>query len=264
PRRRSLHFAQFRHERRYLREGERRLMPHASLLRAQRQQMPDDRLVGRVVAVAAASRTGEVEHCLDPPTYAARRYRLVGNQQFEGLEHKPAVDRRNGKVAEHWIGIASKRGQPLLAVLCVAPFARVYGEVVLGTLPERHLLGLLGPGGEHGAVAGLDRVETAGQLLMAIVPQLSRQCERDRPSAAQAHVALAAMTLILEDPALAAVGNLQVEVAAIGVAALTTDASYEGGGKLVPGAHRLLLALSRFKTTNPEDARGGVRATQGN
>jgi len=29
------------------------------------------------------------------------------------------------------------------------------------------------------------------------------------------------MTLILEDPALAAVGNLQVEVAAIGIAALT-------------------------------------------
>ena len=44
------------------------------------------------------------------------------------------------------------------------------------------------------------------------------------------------MTLILEDPALTAVGNLQVEVAAIGVAALTTNASYEGGGKLVPGA----------------------------
>jgi hypothetical protein len=43
------------------------------------------------------------------------------------------------------------------------------------------------------------------------------------------------MTLILEDPAFAAVGNLQVEVAAIGVAALTTNAAYEGGRKLVPG-----------------------------
>src|SRR5215510_14553917 len=212
-------------------------MPHASLLRAQRQQMADDRLVGGVVAVAAAGRASEVEDGLDAPSHAARRYWLVGDQRLEGLEHQPAVDRRNGKVAEHWIGIVGKRRQPLLAVLGIAPFARVYGEVVLGALPERHLLGLLGPGGEHGAVAGLDRVEAAGELSMAIVPQLSRQCERDRASAAQAHVPLAAMTLILEDPALAAVGNLQIEVAAIGVAALTANASYEGGGKLVPGAH---------------------------
>jgi len=124
----------------------------------------------------------------------------------------------------------------LLAVLGVAPLARVDGEIILGALTECHLLGALGTGGEHGAVAGLDRVEVAGELYVAIVPQLSRQCEGDRASAAQAHVALAAMTLILEDPALAAVGNLQVEVAAIGVAALTTNASYEGGGKLVPGA----------------------------
>src|SRR5262245_33534745 len=214
-------------------------MPHASLLRAQRQQMADDRLVGGVVAVAAAGRASEVEDGLDAPSHAARRYWLVGDQRLEGLEHQPAVDRRNGKIAKHWIGILGKRRQPLLAVFGVAPFARVYGEVVLGALPERHLLGLLGPGGEHGAVAGLDRVKAAGQFLMAIVPQLSRQSERDRASAAQAHVALAAMTLILEDPALTAVGNLQVEVATIGVAALTTNAAYEGGRKLVPGAHVL-------------------------
>src|SRR5262245_34627003 len=214
-------------------------MPHSSLLRAQRQQMADDRLVGGVVAVAAADRTGEVEHRLDAPTHAASRHRLVGDQRLEGLEHQPTVDRRNGKIAEHWIGIAGKRGRPLLAVLGVAPFTRVDREVVLGALPECHLLGALGPGSEHGAVADLDRVEAAGELYVAIVPQLSRQRERDRASAAQAHVALAAMTLILEDPALAAVGNLQVEVAAIGVAALTANASYEGGGKLVPGAHDL-------------------------
>src|SRR5262249_24391789 len=145
--------------------------------------------------------------------------------------------------AEHWIGIVGKRRQPLLAVFGVAPFARVYGEVVLGALPERHLLGLLGPGGEHGAVAGLDRVKGAGQLLVAIGPQLSPPCERDRASATQAHVALAAFTLILEDPALAAVGNLQVELAAIGVAALTANASHEGGGKLVPGAHDTLSSI---------------------
>ena len=47
------------------------------------------------------------------------------------------------------------------------------------------------------------------------------------------------MTLILKDPTFAAVGNLQVEVAAIGVAALMSNASYEGRGKLVPGAHDL-------------------------
>jgi hypothetical protein len=64
------------------------------------------------------------------------------------------------------------------------------------------------------------------------------------------------MTLILEDPALTAVGNLQVEVAAIGVATLTANASYEGGGKLVPGA------LSQFRMMDPEDGRGDVRATQ--
>src|SRR6516165_9132883 len=214
-------------------------MPHASLLRAQRQQMADDGLVGGVVAVAAAGRTGEVEHRLDAATHEARRHRLVGDLRFEGLEHQPAVDRGNGKIAEHWIGIASKRGHPLFAVLGVAPLARVDVEIVLGALTECHLLGVLGTGGEHSAVAGLDRVEPAGQLLVAIVPQLSRQCERDRASAAQAHVALAAMTLIVEDPAFAAVGNLQVEVAAIGVAGLTANASYEGGGKLVPGAHDL-------------------------
>src|SRR5215467_3729583 len=212
-------------------------MPHVRLLRAQRQQMADDGLVGGVVAVAAADRTSEVEHRLDAATHTARRHRLVGNQRLEGLEHQPAVDRCNGKIAEHWKGIAGKRGQPLLAVLGVAPLARVDGEIILGALPERHLLGALGTGGEHGAVAGLDRVEAAGELYVAIVPQLSRQRERDRASAAQAHVALAAMTLILEDPTLAAVGNLQVEVAAIGVATLTANASYEGGGKLVPGAH---------------------------
>src|SRR6516165_6046103 len=195
--------------------------------------MADDRLVGGVVAVAAAGRMGEVEDCLDAPTDAARRHRLVGNQWFEGLEHQPAVDRRNGKIAEHRIRIARKCGPPLLAVLGVAPLARVDGQIVLNALPERHLLGALGPGGEHGAVAGLDRVEAAGELYVAIVPQLSRQRERDRASAAQAHVALAAMTLILEDPAFAAVGHLQVEVAAIGVATLATNASYEGGGKLV-------------------------------
>jgi len=65
----------------------------------------------------------------------------------------------------------------LLAVLGVAPLARVDGEIVLGALPERHLLGALGPGGERSAVAGLDRVEAAGELFVAIVPQLSRQCE---------------------------------------------------------------------------------------
>src|SRR5262249_8824434 len=236
-------------------------MPHASLLRAQRQQMADDGLVGGVVAVAAAGRTGEVEHRLDAPTHAARRHRLVGDQRLEGLEHQPAVDRRNGKIAEDWIGIVGKRRQPLLAVLGVAPFARVYGEVVLGALPERHLLGVLGPGGEHGAVAGLDRVEAAGELYVAIVPQLSRQCERDRASAARAHVALAAMTLILEDPAFAAVGNLQVEVAAIGVAALTANASYEGGGKLIPGAHDTLSSIP-FPMMDPEEGRGRVREAQ--
>src|SRR5262249_15103375 len=194
-------------------------MPHASLLRAQRQQMADDRLVGGVVAVAAAGRASEVEDGLDAPSHAARCHRLVGDQWGEHLEHQPAVDRGNGKIAEHWIGIVGKRRQPLLAVLGVAPFARVYGEVVLGAWPERHLLGLLGPEGEHRAFAGLDRVEAAGQLLMAIVPQLSRQCERDRASAPQAHLTLAAMPLILEDPASAAVGNLQVEIAAIGIAA---------------------------------------------
>jgi hypothetical protein len=124
-------------------------------------------------------------------------------------------------------------------VLGVAPLARVDREVVLDALPERHLLGVLGPGGERGGLAGFDRVEAPGERDVAIVPQLPRQRERDRASATQPHVALAAMTLILEDPALAAVGNLQVEVAAIGVAALTTNASYEGRGKLVPGAHAL-------------------------
>src|SRR6516164_2302679 len=237
-------------------------MLHASLLRAQRQQMADDRLVRGVVAVAAANRAGEVEDCLDASTHAARRHRLFGDQRLEGLEHQPAVDRRNAKIAEHWIGIAGERGRPLLAVLGVAPLARVDGEIVLGALPERHLLSLLGPGGEHGAVAGLDRVEAAGELHVAIVPQLSRQCERDRASAAQAHVALAAMTLILENPAFAAVGNLQVEVAAIGVEALTANASDEGGGKLVPGAHNLPTALSRFEAMYPEDGRGGVRGPQ--
>src|SRR5262245_41313046 len=238
-------------------------MPHTSLFRAQRQQMADDGLVGGVVAVAAADRTGEVEHRLDASTHAARRHRLVGAQRIEGLHHQPTVDRRNGKIAEHWIGIAGKRGRPLLAVFGVAPLARVDREIVLGALPECHLLGALGTGGEHGAVAGLDRVEAAGELYVAIVPQLSRQCERDRASAAQTHVALAAMTLILEDPALTAVGNLQVEVAAIGVATLTANASYEGGGKLVPGAHDLPKALSRFEAMHPEDGRGGVRGAQG-
>src|SRR5215831_3253829 len=143
-------------------------MPHASLLRAQRQQMADDDLVGGVVAVAPANRTGEVEHRLDAPPHAARRHRLVVDQRFEGLEHQPTVDCRNGKIAEHWIHIARKRGPPLLAVLGIAPLARVDGEIVLGALPERHLLGALGPGGERSAVAGLDRVEAAGELSMAI------------------------------------------------------------------------------------------------
>src|SRR5262245_34026611 len=237
-------------------------MPHASLLRAQRQQMADDRLVGGVVAVAAAGRASEVEDGLDAPSHAARRYWLVGDQRLEGLEHQPAIDCGNRKIPEDWIGIAGKRGHPLLAVLSVAPLARVDREIILGALPKRHLLGALGTGGEHGAVAGLDRVEAAGELYVAIVPQLSRQSERDRASAAQAHVALAAMTLILEDPALTAVGNLQVEVAAIGVAALTANASYEGGGKLVPGAHDLPKAPSRFEAVCSEDGRGGVRGAQ--
>src|SRR5262249_60801536 len=204
-------------------------MHHANLLRAQWRRMSDDSLVGSVVAVAAAGRTSKVQDWLNAPTHAARCHRLVGDQRLAGLEHQSAVDRRNGNIAEHWIGIAGKRRQPLLAVLGVAPFARVYGEVVLGALPERHLLGLLGPGGEHGAVAGLDRVEAAGQLLVAIVPQLSRQCERDRASAAQAHIALAAMPLILEDPAFAAVAKLQKKVATIGGAAVTTNAPYIRG-----------------------------------
>jgi len=65
----------------------------------------------------------------------------------------------------------------LLAVLGVAPLARVDGEIVLGALPERHLLGALGSGGERSAVASLDRVEATGERYVAIVPQLSRQCE---------------------------------------------------------------------------------------
>src|SRR5262249_60199938 len=94
-----------------------------------------------------------------------------------------------------------------------------------------------------GAVAGLDRVEAAGELYVAIVPQLSRQCERDRASAAQAHIALAAVPLILEDPAFAAVAKLQKEVATIGVAALTTTAPYQEAGNLVPGAHDTLSSI---------------------
>src|SRR5262249_58025242 len=129
------------------------------------------------VAVAAAGRMGEVEDCLDAPSDAARRHRLLGDQWFEGLEHQPAVDRRNGKIAEYGIGIAGEPGLPLLAVLGVAPFVRVDGEKVLDALPERHLLGAHGPGSKHGAVAGLDRVEAACELYVAIVPQLSRQRE---------------------------------------------------------------------------------------
>jgi hypothetical protein len=71
------------------------------------------------------------------------------------------------------------------------------------------------------------------------------------------------MTLILEDPTFAAVGHLQVEVAAIRVATVAMNASYEGRGKLVPGTHDLPQALSQFKTIYPEDGRGGVRWTQG-
>src|SRR5262249_11599727 len=193
-------------------------------------------------------RAREVEAGLDAPPKAARRYRLLGDQRLEGLEHQPAVDRRNGKIAKHWIGIVGKRGQPLLAVLGVAPFARVYGEVVLGALPKRHLFGQLGPRGEHGACARLNRVEAAGELYVAIAPQPSRQRERARASAAQPHVALAAMTLILKDPAFAAVGHLQIEVAAIGVATLTTNASDEGSRKLIPGAHELPCDIPRFIT----------------
>jgi hypothetical protein len=65
------------------------------------------------------------------------------------------------------------------------------------------------------------------------------------------------MTLILEDPAFSAVGNLQVKVAAIGVATLTMNASYEGSRKLVPGTH-LPQALSRSKRMYPEDGRGSL------
>src|SRR5262245_35757128 len=108
---------------------------------------------------------------------AARRHRLGADQRLESLEHQPAVDRRNGKIAEHWIGIAGKRGQPFLAVLGVAPLARVNGKVVLRALPERHLLGPLSPSGERGTVASLDRVDATGKLYVAIVPQLSRQRE---------------------------------------------------------------------------------------
>jgi len=143
------------------------------------------------------------------------------------MRHQPAVDRRNRQITEHWIGIAGQRGEPFLPVLGIAPLAGIDGEVVLCALPERHLLGLLRSGGEDGAVAGLDRVKAAGELCLAIVPQLSRQRERDDSSASEAHLALAAMTLILEDPALAAVGELQVEIAAIGIAALATNASHE-------------------------------------
>src|SRR5215831_8242288 len=96
-----------------------------------------------------------------------------------------------------------------------------------------------------------------GNRPSALAPTRGRPSER-----AQAHVALAAMTLILEDPALAAVGNLQVQVAAIGVAALTTNASYEGGRKLVPCAHHVPCALSLLRTMYPEDGRGAVRGAQ--
>ena len=53
------------------------------------------RLVGGIVTVAASGCTSEVEHRLDPPPYAARSHRLVGDQRCESLEHQPAVDRRN-------------------------------------------------------------------------------------------------------------------------------------------------------------------------
>src|SRR5215831_8930588 len=223
--------------------------------------MPDDGFVGGVVAVAPSGRTGEVEHCLDAPTHATRRYRLIGNQRLEGFEHQSAIDCRNRKIPEDWIGIVGQCRHPLLAMFGVAPLARVDVEIVLGALPECHLLGAHGTGGEHGAVAGLDWVKAAGELDVAIIPQLSRQCERDRAGAAQAHVALAAMTLVLEDPAFAAVGNLEVEVAAIGVAALTTNASNEGGGKLIPGAHDTLSSIP-VRMMDPEEGRGRVREAQ--
>src|SRR5262249_57721192 len=106
-------------------------MHHPNLLRAQWQQMADDSLVGRVVAVAAAGRTSKVQDCLNAPTHAARCHRLVGDQRLEGLEHQAAVDRRNGEIAEHWIGIAGKRRQPLLAVLSLSPLSPLYAAPVL-------------------------------------------------------------------------------------------------------------------------------------
>lgn len=112
-------------------------------------------------------------------------------------------------------------------MLGIAPLAGVDGEVVLCALPERHLLGLLGSGGERGAIAGFDRVKAAGELCLAIVPQLSCQRERDHTSASEAHLALDAKTLKQEDPAFSAVGELQVKIAAIRIAALATNASHK-------------------------------------
>src|SRR5262245_65845292 len=103
---------------------------------------------------------------------------LSATSSLRALNTSPLVDRRNGKIAEYGIGIAGERGLPFFAMLGVAPFLRIDGEVVLDALPERHMLSVFGPGGEHGTVAGLDRVEAAGELHVAIVPQLSRQCQR--------------------------------------------------------------------------------------
>jgi len=122
-------------------------------------------------------------------------------------------------------------------MLMVAPARLVGGVVPLGALLERHELLAGGALRQHGGLAGVDRVDAARQLLAGLRRQLAGQRQRYGAHRAQAHRPADAIPRVQENPGLrAALGDLEMQIAAVGVPAALGHAAHAVGRELVPGS----------------------------
>ena len=99
---------------------------------------------GWIIAAAVTPHGCPIQHALDAPANAVCRLSFAQPDRFHNAQHCRRVDGRDRHVAQHRVGVAGKRREKLLAMLCVAPLLLVQGVVGFRGRFERHDLRCLG------------------------------------------------------------------------------------------------------------------------
>ena len=151
---------------------------------------------GWIIAAAVTPHGCPIQHALDAPANAVCCLGFAQPDRFHNAQHCRRVDRRDRHVAQHRVGVAGKRREKLLAMLCVAPLLLVQGVVGLCGRFERHdlrCLGALSP-------SSIDWVNPVKQLQPGRSRPLARILERDRVQRSQAEPAFASVALKAQLP----------------------------------------------------------------